>query len=77
MGAVFSMCPHLFCILFFVSWLVICWHWDIKHASWSSTHEETRDVVKHNDFVGGQFIWTCFDYIGESTPYAYPARSSL
>ena len=30
MGAVFSMCPHLFCILFFVSWQVICWHWDIK-----------------------------------------------
>lgn len=76
MGAVFSMCPHLFCILFFVFWQVICWHWDIKHASWSSTHEETRDVVKHNDFVGGQFIWTCFDYIGKPTPYAYPARSS-
>lgn len=56
MGAVFSMCPHLFCILFFVFWQVICWHWDIKHASWSSTHEETWDVVKHNDFVGGQFI---------------------
>lgn len=30
MGAVFSMCPHLFGILFFVSWQVICWHWDIK-----------------------------------------------
>ncbi len=23
-----------------------------------------------------QFIWTGFDYIGEPTPYAYPARSS-
>ena len=33
-------------------------------------------MVKHNDFVGGQFIWTGFDYIGEPTPYAYPARSS-
>ena len=32
--------------------------------------------MKHNDFVGGQFIWTGFDYIGEPTPYAYPARSS-
>jgi beta-galactosidase len=46
------------------------------HASWSSTHEETWDVVKHNDFVGGQFIWTGFDYIGEPTPYSFPARSS-
>ena len=26
--------------------------------------------------MGGQFIWTGFDYIGEPTPYAYPARSS-
>ena len=34
-------------------------------------------MVKHIDFVGGQFIWTCFDYIGESTPYAYLARSTL
>lgn len=53
-----------------------CSAYDNMHASWSSTHEETWDVVKHNDFVGGQFIWTVFDYIGEPTPYAYPARSS-
>ena len=53
-----------------------CSAYDNMHASWSGTHEETWDVVKHNDFVGGQFIWTGFDYIGEPTPYAYPARSS-
>jgi beta-galactosidase len=46
------------------------------HASWSSTHEELWDVVKHNAFVSGQFIWTGFDYIGEPTPYGFPARSS-
>ena len=33
-----------------------CSAYDNMHASWSSTHEETWDVVKHNDFVGGQFI---------------------
>ena len=33
-------------------------------------------MVKHNDFVGGQYIWTGFDYIGEPTPYGFPARSS-
>ena len=54
-----------------------CSAYDNMHASWSCTHEETWDVVKHNDFVGGQFIWTGFDYIGEPTPYAYPARSSF
>ena len=54
----------------------MCSAYDNMHASWSSTHEETWNVVKHNDFVGGQFVWTGFDYIGEPTPYAYPAHSS-
>ena len=54
----------------------MCSAYDNMHASWSSTHEQTWDVVKHNDFVGGQFIWTGFDYIGEPTPYGFPARSS-
>ena len=54
----------------------MCSAYDNMHASWSSTHEQTWDVVKHNNFVGGQFIWTGFDYIGEPTPYGFPARSS-
>ena len=29
----------------------MCSAYDNFHASWSSTHEETWDVVKHNDFV--------------------------
>ena len=53
-----------------------CSSYDNMHASWSTTHEETWDVVKHTPYVGGQFIWTGFDYIGEPTPYSYPARSS-
>ena len=53
-----------------------CSAYDNMHASWSSTHEETWDVVKHTPYVGGQFIWTGFDYIGEPTPYGFPARSS-
>ena len=53
-----------------------CSSYDNMHASWSSTHEETWDVVKHTPYVSGQFIWTGFDYIGEPTPYSYPARSS-
>ena len=54
----------------------MCSAYDNMHASWSSTHEETWDVVKHTPFVGGQYIWTGFDYIGEPTPYGFPARSS-
>ena len=54
----------------------MCSAYDNFHASWSSTHEETWDVVKHTPYVGGQYIWTGFDYIGEPTPYGFPARSS-
>ena len=32
--------------------------------------------MKNNDFISGQYVWTGFDYIGEPTPYGWPARSS-
>ena len=54
----------------------MCSAYDNMHASWSSTHEQTWDVVKNTPFVSGQFIWTGWDYIGEPTPYRFPARSS-
>jgi beta-galactosidase len=54
----------------------MCSAYDNMSASWGSTHEETWDVVKHTPYVGGQYIWTGFDYIGEPTPYGFPARSS-
>lgn len=53
-----------------------CSSYDNCHAPWGSTHEETLAVVDNNPFVSGQFIWTGFDYIGEPTPYGWPARSS-
>jgi beta-galactosidase len=53
-----------------------CSAYDNCHVPWGSTHEETWDLVKHHSFVSGQFIWTGFDYIGEPTPYGWPARSS-
>ena len=54
----------------------MCSAYDNMSASWGSTHEETWDVVKHTPYVGGQYIWTGWDYIGEPTPYGFPARSS-
>jgi beta-galactosidase len=33
-------------------------------------------VIKKYPFLSGQFIWTGFDYLGEPTPYWWPARSS-
>lgn len=53
-----------------------CSSYDNCHAPWGSTHEETLKVVRDNDFVSGQYVWTGFDYIGEPTPYGWPARSS-
>ena len=55
---------------------MMCSAYDNMHASWSTTHEQNWDAVKHTPYCGGQFIWTGFDYIGEPTPYGFPARSS-
>lgn len=55
---------------------MMCSAYDNSHAPWSSTHEETWEIVKHTPYCGGQFIWTGWDYLGEPTPYGFPARSS-
>ncbi len=53
-----------------------CSSYDNCHAPWGNTHEGTLRHMDTNDFISGQFIWTGFDYIGEPTPYGWPARSS-
>lgn len=53
-----------------------CSAYDNMHTSWSCTHEAMWEAVKHTPYVAGQFIWTGWDYIGEPTPYDFPARSS-
>ncbi len=53
-----------------------CSSYDNCHVPWGSTHEKTWLKVKQNDFVSGMYIWTGFDYIGEPTPFYFPARSS-
>jgi beta-galactosidase len=50
--------------------------YDNVSTPWGSTHEETWKIVKKYDYLSGQFIWTGFDYLGEPTPYSWPARSS-
>jgi len=45
-------------------------------APWGGTHEETLKPFLKNDNVSGMYIWTGMDYIGEPTPYPWPARSS-
>ncbi len=53
-----------------------CSSYDNCSTPWGSTHEETWSVIKKHDFLSGLFIWTGFDYLGEPTPYKWPARSS-
>jgi beta-galactosidase len=55
---------------------VACSSYDNCRTPWGSDHETTLKQVKNNDFISGQFVWTGFDYIGEPTPYGWPARSS-
>ncbi|WP_069658796.1 beta-galactosidase GalB [Arcticibacter eurypsychrophilus] len=50
--------------------------YDNVSAYWGSTHEETWKTVKKLDFISGLYVWTGFDYLGEPTPYPWPARSS-
>ncbi|MCR5276669.1 MAG: DUF4982 domain-containing protein [Bacteroidales bacterium] len=53
-----------------------CTAYDASHASWSALHEEAWIAVRDRDWVGGTFMWTGFDYLGEPTPYGWPSRSS-
>lgn len=50
--------------------------YDHVSAPWGSTHEESVRALRKNKHVSGMYIWTGFDYLGEPTPYPWPARSS-
>jgi len=54
-----------------------CSSYDNCHVPWGTTHEESWRLAKENDFISGIYVWTGFDYLGEPTPYAFPARSSF
>jgi len=53
-----------------------CSSYENCSTPWGSTHEETLKVLLKYDHIGGMFVWTGFDYMGEPTPYPWPARSS-
>jgi len=53
-----------------------CSAYDNCSTPWGTTHEESWKIIKKYDFLSGMYIWTGFDYIGEPTPYPWPARSS-
>ena len=53
-----------------------CSSYDNCHVPWGCTHEQAWNEVKNADFISGMYIWTGFDYLGEPTPFWFPARSS-
>ena len=53
-----------------------CSAYDNCSAPWGTTHAESWRLIKDNAFLTGMYIWTGFDYLGEPTPYRWPARSS-
>jgi len=53
-----------------------CSSYDNCSVPWGSTHRESWEIIKKYEFLSGMFIRTGFEYLGEPTPYRWPARSS-
>ena len=51
--------------------------YDDDAAYWGTTHRAGWKAIAERDFVAGAFVWTGFDYHGESTPYQWPSNSSF
>ena len=49
--------------------------YELYTAAFGSSPDKVFASLDKNPYVGGEFVWTGFDYIGEPTPY-YTARSS-
>jgi beta-galactosidase len=53
-----------------------CSAYDNSVVAWGAGHEEMWNLVRKHDFYSGMFIWTGWDYLGEPTPFPWPAVSS-
>ena len=53
-----------------------CSSYDNSVVGWGQSAENSWEQDKTRSYVAGQYIWTGFDYIGEPTPYDWPAKSS-
>jgi beta-galactosidase len=53
-----------------------CSSYDDQAAGWGHTAETSWRNVNSRPWIAGEFVWTGFDYIGEPTPYQWPAKSS-
>ncbi len=53
-----------------------CSSYDNSVVSWGNSAESSYTEINRRGYMAGEFIWTGFDYIGEPTPYGWPAKSS-
>jgi beta-galactosidase len=52
--------------------------YDVENPFWGNTHRDAWQAIGTRDFVAGGFVWTGFDYHGESWPYtSWPSVSSF
>ena len=50
--------------------------YDRNFPPWASTAEEWWSTYAARPWIAGGFVWTGFDYRGESTPYGWPCINS-
>ncbi|MDR2274815.1 MAG: DUF4982 domain-containing protein [Sphingobacterium sp.] len=50
--------------------------YDNVYTPWGSNHQTSLRLMEEYDHIAGMYVWTGFDYLGEPTPYTWPARSS-
>lgn len=52
--------------------------YDIEYPSWATSPDTEFAAQDTFTFMGGEFVWTGFDYLGEPTPFndVWPSRSS-
>jgi beta-galactosidase len=50
--------------------------YDYNTAPWADVSDREFDLMKQDQFVAGEFVWSGFDYLGEPTPFDNEARSS-
>jgi beta-galactosidase len=50
--------------------------YDNVFTPWGSNHQTSLRLMERYDHIAGMYVWTGFDYLGEPTPYTWPARSS-
>ena len=53
-----------------------CTSYDVYRPAWAVLAELTVEAMKDDPWMTGEFVWTGFDYIGEPTPFPWPAVTS-